>query len=282
MKLSFSYVVLRYMHDVFTREFVNVAVVVYCPKAGFLKMKGLKRLRRAVAFFPGMDRRSVWKTIRFLESRFESCHAAGQQSLAFETLDAAGIAKSILPSDDSSFQWLAAGGGATESPGQVLEELFDRLVTRHEDKHPAVRRTDEEVWRPFAAALEVRDRQILSRLQEKELFALSFRHRFEHSWQQEAGPLHLLLPLSFDLVDPSDIVDKAVAWNGRIRLLRKEAEPFKAFLLVGKPSLETHEQAYLDAKKVLESDAGAEHRIVPEDQAAAFAEEFSRSVLSAN
>lgn len=223
MKSPFSYVVLRYMHDVFTREFVNIAVVVCCPKAGFLQMKGVTRMKRALGLFPGLDRGSVLKTLRFMESRFASYHKSPQQSLRFETLDAASIAKAILPADDSSLQWSPPGGGVTENPAQVLAELFERMVTRHEDKHPAVRRTGEEVWQPFETALQTRDQKILTRLQDKELTAGSFRHRFEHTWQPEGGLLHLLLPLSFDLVDPSNIVDKAIGWTGRIRLLRKSA-----------------------------------------------------------
>ena len=70
MKSPFSYVVLRYMHDVFTREFVNIAVVVHCPQAGFLQMQGVTRMKRALGLFPGMDRGSVLKTLRFMESRW--------------------------------------------------------------------------------------------------------------------------------------------------------------------------------------------------------------------
>jgi hypothetical protein len=282
MKTAFSYVVLRYMHDVFTREFVNIGVVVYCPQAGFLKMKGLKRLKRAKDFFPGLERGSLLKTLRFMESRFAAYDAKGQQSFVFEGMDAATMAKSILPADDSALQWSAPGGGTTENPAQVLEELFKRMVTRHEEEHPVVRRTDEEVWQPFEAALQARNRQILSSLQAKELSAGSFRHRFEHAWQPEQGPLHLLLPLSFDLVDSSGIVDKAVAWSGRVRLLRKAAPQFEAFLLIGKPSEKAHEPAYAEAIDLLESDRDSKRTIVPEDQADAFAEVFYRSVLSPN
>jgi hypothetical protein len=282
MKSPFSYVVLRYMHDVFTREFVNIGVVVFCPQTGFLQMKGLTRMKRALGLFPGMDRCSVLKTLRFMESRFAAYLKSSQQSLPFETLDAASIAKAILPTDDSSLQWSAPGGGATGNPAQVLEELFERMVTRHEDKHPAFRRTDEEVWQPFETALRSRDHKILSSLHEQELAAGSFRHRFEHAWQPQQGPLHLLLPLSFDLVDPSNIVDKAIGWNGRIHLLRKSAPDFKAFLLIGRPSDQTHESAYAEAKAVLESETGSARTIVPEEEATAFADEFSRSVISQN
>jgi hypothetical protein len=144
MKSPFSYVVLRYMHDVFTREFVNIGVVVYCQQAGFLRMKGVIRLKRALGVFPGMDRSSVLKTLRFMESRFAEYQKSPQQGFPMESLDAASIAKAILPTDDSSLQWSPPGGGVTEDPGKVLEELFERMVTRHEDKNPDVRRTDEE------------------------------------------------------------------------------------------------------------------------------------------
>ena len=116
----------------------------------------------------------------------------------------------------------------------------------------------------------------MSRLQEKELAAGSFRHRFEHTWQPEGGLLHLLLPLSFDLVDPSNFVNKAIGWTDRIRPLRKSAPDFRAFLLVGKQSEQTREPAYAEAKGLLESDAGPGQEIVPEEQASAFAEVFSR------
>lgn len=67
-----------------------------------------------------------------------------------------------------------------------------------------------------------------------------------------------------------------------LRLLKKSAPPFKAFLLIGKPTAETHAPAYAEAKNVLESEADSERRIVLEDQATAFAEELSRSVMSTN
>jgi len=217
-----------------------------------------------------------------MESRFASYHKSPQQSFQFETLDAASIARAILPTDDSSLQWSPPGGGVTEDPGGVLEELFERMVTRHEDKHPAVRRTDEEVWQPFETALQARDKEILSRLHEKELAAGSFRHRFEHVLQPNRGPLHLLLPLSFDLLDPSYIVDKAIGWNGRIRLLRKSVPDFRAFLLIGKPSEQTHASAYSEAKEALESDSDSDRKVVPEEQAIAFADEFSRNMIASN
>ena len=134
MKLPFSYVVLRYMHDVFTREFVNMGIVVHCPEAKFLRMKGVTSIKRALAVFPGMDRVGILDALRFMESRFADFYNSPEPSFRAGTLDAASVAKAILPTDDSSLQWSPQGGGVTDDPGKVLEELFERMVTRHEGK----------------------------------------------------------------------------------------------------------------------------------------------------
>ena len=282
MKSPFSYVVLRYMHDVFTREFVNIGVVVHCPQSGFLQMRGAKRLRRVLDMFPGLDKAALSKTLRFMESRFETLQSSLQGSqLKLEAMDAAAIAKAILPIDDSSLQWSPPGGGTTDNPTQVFEDLFERMVTRHENKHPVVRRSDEQVWKPFEKELQIRNKSILPSLQKFELAAGSFRHRFDHVLRSRRGLLHILLPLSFDLVDPSDIVDKAAAWNARFDLLEKSETKFKTFLLIGKPLDESHCGAYEEAKTLLEAKS-FERGVWPEDQAAAFAEDFTRSIILFN
>jgi hypothetical protein len=70
-----------------------------------------RRMKQPLGLFPGMDRSSAYKTVCFMESRFASYYKSSQQSLNFEQLDAAAIAKGILPTDDSSLQWSAPGGG---------------------------------------------------------------------------------------------------------------------------------------------------------------------------
>ncbi len=124
------------MHDVFTREFVNIGVVVHCPEAKFLRMKGVTRMERALAVFPGMDGIGILDALRFMESRFSEFYKLPEPSFRSGTLDAASIAKAILPTDDSSLQWSPPGGGVTEDPGKVLEVLFERMVARHESKYP--------------------------------------------------------------------------------------------------------------------------------------------------
>ena len=58
-KTAYSFVVLRYMHDVFTREFVNVGVLLHAPGVGFLGFEKLSGMDRVKGMFPGSPIRTI-------------------------------------------------------------------------------------------------------------------------------------------------------------------------------------------------------------------------------
>jgi hypothetical protein len=278
MKTPFSYVVLRYMHDVFTREFVNVGVLLYASDRRFLSMRRLNRLVRVRGLFPGVQSDALQALLQFLESRCGELETRLKSELPSKTLDATEIAKSILTADDSALQWSASGGGLTESPEQTLHELFERLVTRHEEAHPPVRRKDEDVWKPFEG--EFRKRHILQNFQEKTLIVGELRHRFEISWQPIRSYLRLFQPLSFDLIDSSDIVEKAVHWSGLVRQLRKTDPEFEINLLLGRPSDQSRWSAFEEARSVLNEDLPGRKRLVAEERASEFANQVADEIQS--
>lgn len=279
MKAPFSYVVLRYMHDVFTREFVNVGVLLYAPSAGFLRLKKLSALKRVKAAFPGLQSDPLRELLKFLDSRCVDMESKCQTELNGQTLTALEIAKALLPIDDSALQWSSSGGGVTENPARTLEELFERLVTRHEEAHPAVRREDEDVWKPFEG--EFRQRQILQKFQEKVIVFGELRHRFKITWQPDDSYLRLFQPLSFDLVEPSDIVEKAVDWGGLVRQLRKKDPDFEINLLLGRPVDQSKWPAFEQAQSVLAEDVTGRKRLVLEERAPEFAREVAEEIQAA-
>ncbi|MBI2927517.1 MAG: DUF3037 domain-containing protein [Verrucomicrobia bacterium] len=276
-KTPFSYVVLRYMHDVLTREFVNVGVLLHAPRAGFLGFEKLSSLDRAKAMFPGLQSDSLRDLLRFLASRAEEIHSKTSELLDRDVLSADAVANSLLPMDDSALQWSAPGGGITDEPQQTLKELFERLVTRHLKAHPPTRRDDADVWKPFER--ELRQRNVLHRLQEKTLAVGELRHRFENAWQPPGGYLRLFQPLSFDLLEPSDIVEKAVRWGALIHQLRKADPDFFIYLLLGRPSGQGHSlQAFQQASETLREDTGERKELVAEDEAPAFATAIEKEI----
>jgi hypothetical protein len=52
---SYQYQIIKYVHDHFTSEFVNVGVVVYDSKSQYLKCKVKKGYNRITQFFPDAE-----------------------------------------------------------------------------------------------------------------------------------------------------------------------------------------------------------------------------------
>jgi hypothetical protein len=280
-KTPYSFVVLRYMHDVFTREFVNVGVLLHAPRVGFLGFEKLSGFDRVKAMFPGLQSDSLRDLLAFLASRTAEIHRESPaQLLDRDQISAETIARALLPTDDSSLQWSAPGGGASDDPKQTLKELFDRLVARHLKAHPPTRRDDIDVWRPIER--ELRQRNVLSRMQEKTLAVGELHHRFENAWQPQGGYLRLFQALSFDLMQPSDIVEKAVRWSALIRHLRKADADFLIYLILGRPSGQGQAQKAFDqAYETLNEETGGRKELFPEEEAPSFVAAVERDIKAA-
>jgi hypothetical protein len=275
-KKPFSYVVLRYMHDVFTREFVNVGVLFYSPQSQFLRLRKLSTLERVKGMFPGLQSDSLRDLLKFIESRTEELRGKAFDGLDWELLTADAIAKSLLTTDDSALQWSTTGGGVTDNPEQTLSDLFDRLVIRHQKAHPVVRREDVDVWKPFEG--EFRRRHILHKFQEKTLVVGELKHRFQISWQPDRSFLRLFQPLSFDLLEPSGIVEKAVHWSALIRQLRKADPDFYIYLLIGKPLEKGQVRAFEQAYHTLNEEGSDRKKLIDEQEVVTFAEDVEKEI----
>ncbi len=144
MKTAYSFVVLRYMHDVVTGEFINIGVALYAPGAKFLGGICNTRYGRVGKMFGEIDGDYFRGLMRYIEARFEEMGDKLRNELPLDGVpsDILQIAKGILPPDDSSLQWSEAGGGLTEHPAKALEELFVRLVERYEERQKRPNRED--------------------------------------------------------------------------------------------------------------------------------------------
>src|SRR5436190_4655411 len=155
MKTPYTYSVLRYVHDTTTGEFVNVGVALYSREARYASALCRSTYGRISKTFPGMDGDVFKSLMRHVQSRVEELGAGLESELAFDGLPASvlEIAHLVVPADDSSLQWSAAGSGLSENLSQTLESLFNRLVTRYDERPQQERRNDEEVWRKYRKSL---------------------------------------------------------------------------------------------------------------------------------
>jgi len=98
-KIAYRYSVLRYVHDPSTEEFLNIGVLLHSPEKGFLKFRGTSDTRRLSAAFAGIDLKYVRDALGKMAVAFE------QRQGATATQSIEKIRGSVLPVDDSSFQW---------------------------------------------------------------------------------------------------------------------------------------------------------------------------------
>jgi len=232
MKVSYSYTILRYVHDVVTGEFVNVGVILHVPATAYLGAKITTSVSRAKKFFGRVDsdflrdllrhtERSVERTARDL--RFSPLLAGQDDVLTF--------AERIIPRDDSALQLSPVGGGITDDPSKALERLFDRYVNRYRAASPKNTRQEQEVLSVFRRPLE--DRDLLSHVETKTIHSPDYEHDFPLAWKN--GIWNACDAVSFDLIEPGDIIEQANKWMGRATNLSESSEKFRLILLVGEP-----------------------------------------------
>jgi len=183
------------------------------------------------------------------------------------------LAHAILPADDSSLQWSPLGSGLTENPSETLESLFDRFVTRYDERPEVETRSDEDVWRKYKKSLEVR--HVLKHLQPKKVVVQDDEVEFQYAWKN--GLWHCLEPLSFDLSSPDSIKRKAHEWLGQIQSVKDASERFKLYLLLGEPQQESLKPAFENAVSIL-GKVPVEKQIVREENAASFSEQFAQEI----
>jgi hypothetical protein len=250
--ISYTFTVLRYVHDITAGEFLNVGVVVYAPEARFLMARTRTTYGRLTKVFPDANGDAFKRIIGHVESAIETAAARLDDLFPESGASALDFAFRVLPQDDNSLQWSPLGSGRTSNPEKELDVLFERMVTRHETKGTYERRNEDEVWKSFSRSLQKRN--LLSRLQAKEIVASADSKTFGHAWKN--GIWHCLEPISFDLVDPERIHNKALRWLGQMAALQGATEPFKLYMLIGEPQHEHVQASYLKARRILESMPG--------------------------
>jgi hypothetical protein len=274
MKTAYTFVTLRYIHDVVTGEFANVGVVLYAPDERYLEARFTSSYERLNALFVKIDNANFRNLIRYLSSRFVELAAEVRDGLNLVPVQGIdGLVRRVLPPDDSSLQWSAAGGGFSENLGETVGQLYGRMVERYTRKDETATRSDEDIARPFKAKLK----KAADRLREKRIEGKDYQYEFQYAWKNSIW--HLYEPVSFDLMDPSSILEKAVRWRGRGVALNESTEQFKIHFLLGEPKRPGTEKAYASAKHLLEGIPG-QKQLVSEGEQESFADAVAAEIAS--
>jgi hypothetical protein len=272
MKTTYNTITLRYMHDVVTGEFANIGVVLYSPDQRFLEARFTTSYERLNAIFLKIDHLHHRALMRYMANRFEEIAADIRDGLHILPVTALNeIVRQVLPPDDSSLQWSDPGGGFTEEPSKTLDELYKRFVERYMAGAEQASRSDEEIAKPFKAKLG----RMAAKLTEKKITTTDYQYDFRFAWKNEIW--HLYEPVSFDLVDPGSIREKANKWLGRGVALNDAEDRFKIHFLLGEPRQEETKKAFENAIHLLGKMPG-QKELVRENQLDQFAEHVAGEI----
>jgi hypothetical protein len=145
VRTAYSFTILRYVHDVVTGEFANVGVVLYAPEQRYLEARFTSSYERLNALFVKIDHGNYRNLIRHIGNRFTELAAEVREGLNLAPVQGIDeLARRVLPSDDSSLQWSAAGGGFSDNVAETLGQLYARMVERYLRTGEVARRSDED------------------------------------------------------------------------------------------------------------------------------------------
>ena len=272
----YSFVVLRYVHDIVTGEFVNVGLILLVPDERILKWRTRKTIGRIKSVFPDLDREAFVTAMRNVERGMRSsAKQLPKEGLFGDGKGLASYAKSVVPSDDSSLQWSPVSSGLTSDPSKTFERLFERFVGRY-DVVVKARKTDEDIWRPVRTLLT--ERKLDVSLERKVISGKTDSIEFKHAWKN--GRWHAYEPVSLDLADAEGIKDKARRWRGHLAAVADDAkEPLKLHFIIGAPENRQLMPAYKSAVEILRG-SPFEPEIFEESQVASLVDEIEDEVRS--
>ena len=244
----YSYVVLRYVHDVVTGEFVNVGIVMIAPKSGKLLYRTRKTISRMKNIFPDLNTHDFREIMRSIDHGLKSVGRQTSIEGLFAGQDnASAYASRVIANDDSALQWSQDSFGISKDIDATFERIFERFVSQY-DKHSEHKRSDDDVWKPVSTMLA--DRGVNLKLQSKVVVGNADSIEFDRAWKN--GKWHVYEPISFDLADADNIKDKARRWRGHLAAVAEGvSEDVNLHFIIGTPSNPSLKKACHSAVDIL-------------------------------
>lgn len=276
----YQYQVVRYVHDHFTGEYVNVGVVVYNPENRYLACKITNKYQRITSMFA--DANGVWimKILRDFEKKLHQ--TTDRLSELFQPSDQIeNVTGSIIPNDDTAIRFSEAYSGVDIDYEVALEDLFNSLVEKHIHDSKKDTLLDEDVWKEkykkYFEKYGIADRlnEHIVKISDLPEDYISFNK----AWKNEIW--HCYEPLSFVVKNRETVKNKVHKWSGRLNGLRRAGEPIHLTLMVSFSEKHKKMQPFIEQYLITEYKTSANNlrvEIVTDDQAEFLAEKVSKEM----
>ncbi len=277
-RISYTYCVLRYVHDYAANEFLNFGVVVYAPAIRFLEFKIEHTYQRLSNAFEGFDGDQHRKVIRQLEAaieRLRNSWAAPLEQLIALPEDAGSVMQSIWRDQGGSYQFGEPLPGRSRDINQTLQDVFFRMVESRYHKTKTEHRSDDDLWQSVYRA-PLRQTRAAEALQPHTITTDAIKLTCNHTFKN--GRIHIVQPLTLDYVREDAIGGKAAKWLGNATALKDNDEIGTIYLLLGRPQNDQYLAAYERAKHLL-GKMPLDFQMVEEEEAETFARDLATFMM---
>jgi hypothetical protein len=277
VKAPFQAVAIRLVADTRTDEFLNIGVVLLCRPQRFAGARFPASWSRITHAFPTVDLVHLRRLKRLFERGCEAWVADAQQPTLFRGVeDIQSLLATVVKTDDATIQFSPPISGITASAEATLADLFRLYVGKYDEQSEVESRNEAMVWQ---TVVRLATPDVVRALTRHTLRSSHYEQDFEHAWRN--GAWNVAQPLSFDMLDPRGIRDKALLWGSRLHELRPSENDTTVHFVVGMPDERRTREvrraaddayemlagttAVENAKVVLEANAGELVRKIEED-----------------
>lgn len=268
----YDFAILRYMHNIASGEFVNIAVVMWLPDESRFIYRITTKHGRVSHFFYPFNSNAYTLNCKLIKNRFDQGLkelVSGKQGHLFNKYPKSieQVIYSLVAHDASAFQWSEIKSGISNNPEKRLEQLFVEFISRHEvaGRTRKEHRDDTKVFSTIKNQLKATG---LYHKVEPDVVIKSpyFSYTFKLGWHN--GERQVIEPISFDYQSSNDIIDKAVNWSGRLVNLERDNDTnFEMTGVIASPNLSDSKlkSAYKDATKIIKNSPCIRTLITEED-----------------
>ncbi len=276
---SYQYQLIRYVHDQFTGEFINMGVILYAPEKNFLDCKVNSRYQRLNAFFPAANGRFTKQILQNIEHQIKK-EAKSLQELFLPSENLSVVTQKIYPDDDSAIRLSEVKMGLDIDMEAALNYLYYEMVEKNSEEIPErISLSDDDVWKNKYK--EYFDKYHISdALTSHTVNTPNDHFTFERAWKNESW--HCYEPVSFYLLNKESIKDKAYKWAGRVKGLQDTVEQVHLTLLASINPEFNELRNFMDHLIEVHNDEKVMVDIVFEDKAEAIAQHIRKQMDAHN
>lgn len=267
MSNYFTYSVLQYKHSLALGEVLNVGVLFYFPEENYFEFVNGDG-SRVKSVYPEFDNSLFNGYLKTIQTKVKKSIDTFRQFPSISEFEDF-VRKYILAED--------AAGLIFGKPVQVKNVFIDKkqaveaysqlLLPGIDIVKPVITRYNESyILKEFTGYLFGRDKKIEEKLTRNEVVeAGNFKIKFDIAWENNTK--NYIKPISFDLIDESNIANKSFQFSGLISALDKTklSKSSRFDFLISAPREPRLQQSYQNALDILYNSRGNK-KLVTEDQ----------------